>query len=408
MSEVSTPWTCPFCPLLCDHFGVAAGPEGALSLAGSVCPRATAALATFSATPAAALPAVHGQACSLDSAIAAAARLLAASRPPLFGGLGTDAAGARALYALACASGAVCDAAQGAVFMQGVRALQDRGGFSATLAEVHTRADLVLCFGGSPSLRHPEFFARIGMAADDARVLLLADDGDLFDAASRLAALVEQRATVGAPPALASAARRLQAARYAVLVYETARLGPHGALIIEMLQRVVATLNRSTRAATLALGGGDGAATVNQVFTWLSGLPLRSRVGPQGLEHEPLVFDAARLCADGAVDLLLWLASFGTETAPPAGDLPRIVLGHPALAGSRADVFIPVATPGIGSDGHLFRTDGVVLLPLHALRPDPLPTAAAVLRRLSEALAALPALAASAASAASAALAVPA
>jgi formylmethanofuran dehydrogenase subunit B len=387
MTDDSRPWTCPFCPLLCDSFGVVAVSDGALSLAGSRCPRAAQALATFNMAPSAAVPTVQGRPCDLDSAIAAAARLLAASRQPLFGGLGTDVAGARALYALACASGAICDAAQGAVFMQGVRALQDRGGFSTTLAEVHTRADLVLCFGGLPSARHPEFFARAGLPADDVRVLVIDDDGDLFDAAARLAALVEGRATVGAPAALATAAERLRAAHYAVLVYETARLGPHGALIIEMLQRVVATLNRSTRAAALALGGGDGAATVNQVFTWLSGLPLRSRVGPQGLEHEPLVFDAARLCADGAVDLLLWLASFGTEPAPPAGDLPRIVLGHPALAASSADVFIPVATPGIGSDGHLFRTDGVVLLPVHALRPDTLPTAAAVLQRLSVALA---------------------
>jgi formylmethanofuran dehydrogenase subunit B len=387
MTDDSRPWTCPFCPLLCDGFGVVAASDGAWSLAGSRCSRAAEALATFNMAPAAAVPTVQGRPCDLDSAIAAAARLLAASRQPLFGGLGTDVAGARALYALACASGAICDAAQGAVFMQGVRALQDRGGFSTTLAEVHTRADLVLCFGGLPSARHPEFFARAGLPADDVRVLVIDDDGDLFDAAARLAALVEGRATVGAPVALATAAERLRAAHYAVLVYETARLGPHGALIIEMLQRVVATLNRSTRAAALALGGGDGAATVNQVFTWLSGLPLRSRVGPQGLEHEPLVFDAARLCADGAVDLLLWLASFGTESAPPAGDLPRIVLGHPALAASSADVFIPVATPGIGSDGHLFRTDGVVLLPLHALRPDTLPTAAAVLQRLSVALA---------------------
>ena len=386
MTAVSSPWTCPFCPLLCDDFGVAAAPGGALTLAGSDCPRAAEALARFDFAPAAAAPAVQGRPCDLDTAIGTAARLLAASRQPLFGGLGTDVAGARALYALACASGAICDAAQGPAFMQGVRALQDRGGFGTTLAELHTRADLVLCFGGLPSARHPEFFTRAGLAPDDVRVLVLSEEGDLFDAASRLAALVEGRTAHGAPPLLRQAAERLQAARYAVLVYETGRLGPHGALIIEMLQRVVATLNRSTRAAALALGGGDGAGTVNQVFTWLSGLPLRSRVGPHGLEHEPIAFDAGRLCADGTVDLLLWVASFGTEPAPPAGALPRIVLGHPAFAAGSADVFIPVATPGIGSDGHLFRTDGVVMLPLHALRPESLPTAADVLRRLSDGL----------------------
>jgi formylmethanofuran dehydrogenase subunit B len=402
MTDDSRPWTCPFCPLLCDTFGVSAEPERPLALTGSACARAVEALARFDAQPAALQASVRGVVCDLETAIGEAARLLAASRQPLFGGLGTDVAGARALYTLACASGAICDAGQGPLFMQGVRALQDRGGFSTTLAEMHTRADFVLCVGGLPSLRHPEFFNRIGLAADDPRVLVVGEEGaegeacrvgaevaegaqvDLFDLASRLAALVEGRATDGAPAALVAAAARLKAASYAVLVYETARLGEHGALIVEMLQRVVATLNRSTRAAALALGGADGAATVNQVFTWLSGLPLRSRVGPHGLEHEPLTFDAARLCHDGAVDLLLWVASFGTEAAPPAHTLPCIVIGHPALSARDAEVFIPVSTPGIGCDGHLFRTDGVVLMPLHAARPDTLPTAAAVLRRLAE------------------------
>jgi len=402
MTDFARPWTCPFCPLLCDTFGVEAGAGGALALVGSSCPRAGAALAACSATPSAAVPAVEGRPCDLDSAVTAAARLLANSRQPLFGGLATDAAGARALYALACASGAICDGPP--ALMQGVRALQDRGGFSTTLAELRTRADLVLCFGGLPTLRHPEFLARAGLAADDARLLVLGDGDDRFETAARLAALVEGRAVEGAPAPLAAAAERLKAARYAVLVFETAGLGPHGALLIEMLQRVVATLNRSTRAATLVLsgsdggndggnggGGGDGAATVNQVFTWLSGLPLRSHAGPHGLEHEPLTFDAERLCADGAVDLLLWVASFGPEPALPQTSLqmslPRIVIGHPALAAAGADVFIPVATPGIGSDGHLFRTDGAVLMPLHALRPDTLPTVADVLRRLTAALA---------------------
>lgn len=382
----AAPWTCPFCPLLCDSFGVDAGADDRLALAGSDCPRAAAALARFGAAASTATPMQQGQPCDLDSAIAAAARLLLTSRQPLFGGLGTDVAGARALYALACATGAICDAAHGTALMQGVRALQDRGGFSTTLAELHNRADLVLCFGGLPLDKHPEFFRRAGIAVDDTRVLVLAEPGDPFDAAAALAALVEGRAVAAAPPALVAAAQRLQAARYAVIVYESARLGPQGALLIEMLQRVVATLNRSTRAAALALGGGDGAATVNQVFTWLSGLPLRSRLGPQGLEHEPLAFDATRLCADGAVDLLLWVASFGTEAAAPPTALPRIVIAHPALADATAQVFIPVATPGVGSDGHLFRTDAAVLMPLHALRPETLPTADDVLRRLSAAM----------------------
>ncbi len=393
MASVADPWTCPFCPLLCDRFGVDRAASGALALRGSDCPRAGSALARFDDARATAL--LNGQPCALEAAVVAAARMLAASRQPLFGGLGTDVAGARALYALACSCGAICDAAQGAALMRGVRALQDRGAFTTTLAEVRTRADLLVCFGGLPTERQPEFFRRAGLAASDPRVVVVGSDalplfGDLFDTAALLAVLVDGRPVAAAPAGLVALAGQLRAAQYAVLVYEPGQLPEQGELIVQALQRVVAALNRQTRAATLPLGGGDGAATVNQVFSWLSGLPLRTRAGPLGLEHEPLAFDATRLLADGAVDLLLWVASFGTEAAPPRSALPRIVLGHPSLATAGAEVFIPVATPGIDCDGHLFRTDGVVLLPLHPVRPGTLPALAPVLAGITAALQALP------------------
>jgi len=178
----------------------------------------------------------------------------------------------------------------------------------------------------------------------------------------------------------------LHAARYTVLAYDVAQLPAQGTLIIEAINRVVAALNQRTRAAALPLGGADGASTVNAVFTWLSGLPLRTRAAPSGLEHEPLRFDANRLLADRAVDALLWIASFGTEPAPPTLDLPRIVLGHPSFGAAvqgAGTVFIPVSTPGIGSAGHLFRTDGVVLLPLFSVCDDGLPSVADVLGRIA-------------------------
>jgi formylmethanofuran dehydrogenase subunit B len=386
------PWTCPFCPLLCDSFGVELGPPGTpLALSGSECPRARSALAAFGGTVATERPRVDGRDCDLDTALAAAASLLAASRQPLFGGLGTDVAGARALYALACETGAICDPARGPALMHGLRALQDRGGFSTTLAEVRTRADLIVCITGEPTPRYPEFFRRCGVGEPEgARTEILPLHGDLFDSVALLAALVAGRLAVDderVPADLAALSERLHAARYAVLVYESSRLPAHGALIVEAIQRIVATLNRSTRAASLALGGDDGAATVNQVFAWLSGLPLRSRSGPAGLEHEPLCFDAERLLADGAVDMLLWVSSFGPEPAPPAADLPRIVLGHPRMRLlQEAEVFIPVSTPGIGSGGHLFRTDGSVLLPLRPLYDDGLPGVSEIVRRLTQAV----------------------
>jgi formylmethanofuran dehydrogenase subunit B len=404
-------WTCPFCPLLCDGFGVAAGPSS-LALTGSYCPRAQAALARFDEPERAAGAEVDGHPADLDHAIAAAAARLAASRQPLFAGLGTDVAGARALYRLACATGAICDAAGGDALMQGLRVLQDRGGYTTTLAEVRERADLIVCVGSVPSARFPEFFARCGLfevrnhaasicllgegadpdawqdvahrVGDRAQAIGLGD-ADLFATAATLAALVAG-AQVPASAALADLATRLQAAHYAVIVYEPARLGPHAALVIETLHRVVGQLNRKTRAAALALGGGDGAATANQVFAWLSGMPLRSRAGPSGLQHEPLLYASGTLMADRAVDAVLWVSSFEGSAPPVSGNVPTIVLGPPHAARTGASVFIPVATPGIDADGHLFRTDGTVLMPLHRVRDVGLPGVAEIVRRIEAAV----------------------
>ncbi|HHW65486.1 MAG TPA: formylmethanofuran dehydrogenase [Rhodocyclaceae bacterium] len=424
-------WTCPFCSLLCDGFSVRAG--AALELIGSDCPRARAALAAFDGLGRV-TPWVDGASASLDAALDAAADRLAAARLPLFGGLATDVQGMRALYRLANMGGAIFDHAHGEAMMPALRMLQDRGQMFTTLAEIRNRADLIVCVGTDAVSNHPEFFRRCAPAAgrdSAARVVFLAAGegtptaadipwasaveavrpaGDIFDAVAMLSALVDgrrvamgdaggvrsgaagQAAVPAAAPRSADASSELSAladamrsARYCVIVWEPACLPPQGSLVGEALLRLLMNLNRKTRAGAFTLGGNDGAQTANGAMSWLSGLPLRSRVGPQGVHHDPLQYATARLLDERAVDLLLWVASFTPDLAPPATALPRIVLGHPGLAASCAQpgtVFIPVATPGINADGHLLRADSVVSLPLHAVRDDGLPTVADVARAL--------------------------
>jgi formylmethanofuran dehydrogenase subunit B len=415
-------WTCPFCPLACDHLTVRGGHAGEpLVLQGGTCERASRSLGRFQARDDVAVAEVDGKATALAAAIAAAAQLLGASRQPLFAGLGTDVAGARALYPLACAAGAICDSAGGDSLMQGLRALQDRGQFTTTLAEVRTRADVIVFIGGLPLNEAPLIAQRCGIGETQVvqrHVVLLGPAGgdetvlaqwagpgvsveavplvgDLFTTLSLLVGLLAPDAP-GAWPnapagteALRALAARLRAARYGVLVGAPSRLPPHGALIIEAVHQAVGHLNRDTRAAALWLGGGNGAATANQVFTWLSGVPLRSRAGPRGLDHEPFLFDTQRLLADAAVDALLWVSCFDPDAVPPPTDVPMLVLGPPALAPScrrSGAVFIGVSTPGIDSDGHVFRTDGTVLMPLNALVRDALPSLAEVAGGILKAL----------------------
>ncbi|MBN8441584.1 MAG: formylmethanofuran dehydrogenase [Thauera sp.] len=405
--DVTPNWTCPFCSLLCDGFRVETEQSG-LRLVGSDCSKAVQGLADFGPATASAMPSVDGRPVTADMALDAAVGRLAACRMPLFGGLATDVAGMRQLYRLANATGAILDHARGDALMHALRALQDRGQVFSTLAEIRNRADLVVCIGTDAVGNFPEFFRRCA-PVDDAgfarrtvfvgvdapaglagEVAQIAPEGDLFDAVAMLAALVDGRRVPGADTALADLAQALRAARYCVVVWEPGRLPAQGALIAEALLRIVMSLNRSTRAGAFILGGADGLQTANAVTTWLSGLPLRTRVGPLGLDHDPLQYATARLLAGNDVDLLLWVASFGTKLPPPSTALPRIVLGHPRLASACAGegtVFFPVATPGINSAGHLFRADGVVTLPLRILRDDGLPTVADIAKALEARLA---------------------
>lgn len=409
MPIAAVPWTCPFCALLCDGFELAsdAGADGhaTYALRGSDCPRATKALQHFQpGVPSAASARVGSQAVGLEAAIEEASQRLAASRQPLFGGLGTDVSGARALYPLACLTGAISDAAGGAYQLHGLRALQDRGAFNTSIAEVRNRGELIVCIGSSPRENYPEIWRRLGLGEDvvaqrevvfigapvDAVVAAaprtaataIALEGDLFDTVSLLTALVAQR-RVAAPQALVALAERLRASRYSVIVWEPSKLPAQGALIVETLNALVATLNRKTRAAALPLSGNDGLNSVNYTFTWLSGVALRSRAGPLGLEHEPLRFDAKQLLESGSVDALLWISAFGPEPAPPDVTVPSVVIGHPSLHAPAGAVFIPVATPGIGVAGDLFRADGGVCLPLDAIQDDSLPQLPDVLQAIT-------------------------
>ena len=401
-------WTCPFCSLLCDGFALARDAQ-ALTLQGSDCPRARAGLATHARREAPA-PFVDGAAATPDDALAEAARRLAHWRQPLLGGLGTDMAGARALFRLAARTGAIYDHADGESLVHGLRAVQDRGQCYTTLAEIRTRADVVVCVGTQAVAHYPEFFRRCGFDRPDtpcrqlvflgvqapARVpdamatQCIAASGDLPADLQQLAALLAGGRVRDPHPEIAALAATLRQARYAVLVWEAAMLPAHGALIVELLNRMAATLNRSTRAATFSLGGSDGAYAAQQVFTWLSGLPLRTRAGPHGLEHDPLRFAGQRLLDGGGVDGLLWAWSFAPDRLPPATQLPRIVFGPPGMGPRLRDagaaercVFVPVATPGLDAAGHLFRTDGVVV-PLVSARENALPGVAQVVARLLE------------------------
>lgn len=400
--------TCPFCGLLCDDLDVSVA-DGLIDAGANACPKAR---NGFARPVPAATALVNGKPATLDDALGAAARILKRSRQPLIGGLGTDIDGTRAALLLAERCGAIVDHLHGRALLNNVRVLQSRGQATTTLGEVRNRADLVVLVGASINddfhafarrcLRPadalvPERLARreilhLGPASEApqqagvAAQTLPCRREDLFETLNAVRALRggHPGRLKGRRQALVAAlAERLAAAEYVVFVWAPGQLGEDGDLVIGAACDLIADLNRSQRAAGLALGGNDGGQSAMATAAWHTGYPLQLSYAGSTLEYDPLRFDTARLLAQGAVDSLTWISSF-TPVPAPAASVPQIVFGLPGTTVRGTDsVFLPVGTPGLDHAGRMARTDGVVVLPVRQLRDIGLPSVATLLTDLA-------------------------
>ena len=396
--------TCPFCGLLCDDLDVSSA-AGRLTVSANGCPKAR--LAYARPMPAA-TPLINGRAAPLDAALDAAARLLKGSRQPLIGGLGTDIDGARAALVLAERCGAIVDHLHGRALLNHVRVLQTRGQATTTLGEVRNRADLVVLVGASINddfhafarrcLRPvtalvPERLARrrvlhLGPAAQAPQqpeveaLTLPCRSEELLETINAVRALRAGRSTRLRGRRLqgvTTLAQEIAAADYAVFVWAPGQLGADGDLLIGAICELIAEINRTKRAAGLALGGNNGGQSALATTAWITGFPLQVSFAGATLEYDPLRFDTARLLERGAVDTLVWISTFNPIPAP-ASALPQILIGMPGTqASDRRSVFLPAGTPGLDHGGRMARTDGVVALPLVPLRDLGLPSAASLL-----------------------------
>ncbi len=387
---------CPFCALHCDDLP----PDGGIG----TCPTRARAL---SAETAASVPRVRGREVCLDAALGAAATLLQEARSPLLLASAADVASARALVQLAERLRARLAPWPGTVASV-LRPLALRGvTFLATLAEVRSRADLVVLFGTDGSTI-PRLFERVLRPSASPfperlarrRVVCVGEHAPEWDgvehlpcptaALHRLAAVLAarlrgERSTrpVDLPgEALDALQHALAAADYAVLAFAPGELPAEGAEVVgDALAGIVRTLNGRARAALLPLSAAPITA-LDRVALWQAGVPTPLSFADGAPEHEPRLSAPERLLEAGRVDAVLWLAPLLPAPPPPSG-VPLVALHHPALA-VEAEVSLPVATPGRAADGTFFRLDAIVALRAPAVAPAALPDPASVLRGLLE------------------------
>lgn len=412
--------TCTFCGLCCDDLTVQVD-NGQLQVADSDCSLCRSGFEQ-SLPPVTALnrqPQIHGRTCSFDEAFTHAANLLRNSQYPLFGGLATDVAGARATLHLADRIGAMLDHMNSTAMLRNTLAIQDSGWMTTTLTEVRNRVDLLVVFGNATSRRTPRFYQRFfnnaesmfGQDTGQRELVLIGEHntvdipsgnrrithlpcipGQFGDVAMALRALVNDQPLQAESVAgirkceLLELVRRLRDARYSVMTWNNAELDvPHAELTVQAICGLVRDLNATTRCSALPLGGSDSDYTFAQVSTWQTGFSTRFSLAAGKPHFDPVLFSAERLLSEQETDLLLWISAFDTRRTPPESGTDVIVLGR---AGMQCDipprVFIPVATPGIDHSGNIFRCDTGVVLPLKPLRNTGLLPVSSVLQSITD------------------------
>ncbi len=419
MHKVFENVACPFCGMLCDDLEIENN-DGTLKILKNGCGRA---IGGFERKLPPSSPQIGGKDVTLAEAVKEAAALIGKADSPLFGGLATGVEGMRAALALAERAGGVVDHALSEGQYRNVKVLQSAGWTTSTLTETRNRADLLIIVGSDIRKLHPRFFERIvsppdsmfEVTAPKRTVVFIGEVPERKDTAGpqvgevvTLACKVEQigevlgalRARlrgfrVNAKTAGGIALAKIDAlaelcrqAKYGVVVWAPPTLDvPHAELLVEQATGLVKDLNQTQRFAGLSLGGNEGAVTAAAVATWQSGFPLRISYASGAPEFDPYRYSILRMLAAGEGDLLVWIASISSDLAPPATDIPTIVLGTPGLKlPQQPAVFIPVGTPGVDHAGRLVRCDSVVSLPLKNLHRAELPRAADVLAAIEAAL----------------------
>jgi formylmethanofuran dehydrogenase subunit B len=358
---------------------------------------------------------IAGKAAPLDAAVAAAAKLLAASRQPLIAGLGTDVAGARAALALARQTGAVVDHMDSAALLRDVEAMRTAGLMLTTPGEAQLNADTLLLVGPGLAEAWPELpqkmFGKIrsdGINADVERRIFWLTPGR--DSATRGAAgtsltaigkelrdlpivLAALRARISDRPTgktrvaaatLDELAGRLKSARFGVAVWSAASLD---ALTIEMLCGLVSDLNATTRFSSLPLAPADNAIGVLQTCGWTSGFPPRTGFGRGFAEHDPWLFDSRRLVASGETDCVVWISAYRGQAPSWRETPPTIALtGQNAAFGPAPRVQIQVGHPGVDHACVQHSTSTGTLVAVEASAPSGIVSVADAIARIAAAL----------------------
>ncbi|EHK56730.1 tungsten-containing formylmethanofuran dehydrogenase subunit B [Allomesorhizobium alhagi] len=339
----------------------------------------------------------------VEHACEQAAMLLQSSRCPVIS-FDTDIHGTRAAIALAERVGAAYDHVEGAGLSRETALFTDKGAMIVAPGEVRRRADVVAIVGELPAVHH-SFVAELAdtvpdLSATNAReFFLIGDEGTKVSTflgsrkatplssdgglSGTLAALRAQRAGRRVSKQVSNFddfARALGTAKFPVFLFSG-----HGAdgLALEMLQGLIADINRKSRASALHLPASESGWGSVLASTWMTGFAPRTGFARGFPEYDPWRFDVERALASGEADLHLWISA---GSAPPAEDngVKLIALAKTAEPVAGAEITIAIGEVGVDHEAVVYSGRTGTLAAIKAQGASELPSAAAVIRLVAD------------------------
>jgi formylmethanofuran dehydrogenase subunit B len=354
---------------------------------------------------------INSRSVDVSEAVAHAAALLVSAKSPLIYGLSRSSTdGQRAAVRLADAIGATIDTTASRCHAPSIMAIQQVGESTCTLGEARNRCDLVVFWGCDPVRSHPRHAERYSLdpcglftprGRRDRYVIVLdchrtesaelADwfvqpekDSD-FDLIWSLRYLLRGGELTGDRHGLGQSdlqllADRLKSCRSGIFYFglgiAQSRLG-HAT--VEALLRLTKDLNAHTRFYARRMRIPGDVTGADTVLCWQTGFPFAVNLSRGYPRYNPGEYSANELLSRKEVDACLLVGSEGVEKLGDTAklhlcDLPVVALDYPNET-FRLDATVQFTTAiyGIHTPGTAYRMDEVPI-PLRAVLPRDYPT----------------------------------
>ena len=143
----------------------------------------------------------------------------------------------------------------------------------------------------------------------------------------------------------------------------------------------------------MTLGSDNGGLSFQNTLSWTTAKSIRSKFSTKSLHYQPELFSLKHCLELKTIDSIFWFSSF-CDNLPDENVLnyPFVVIG-PESTGkkyskffkeNKNSIFIPIATPGVNTNGYIIRCDGAAIIPLRQLVDDDIHTIEKLISQISD------------------------